>query len=325
MESLKWAILGTGSISKKFAQGLKLSRTGSIACAGSRNGETAEAFCAEFGGRPGDYEAAVQDPEVQAVYIGLPHSLHEEWTIRSAQAGKAVLCEKPFVLTPESADRALAAVDQHGVFFMEAFMYRCHPQARNLRELVRSGRFGRATHVVAEFGFNAPLDWQNFRTVRTEGGGALMDVGVYPITMSMLAADEAPSTGTYRMETAGDGYDGYGEGTLEFPGGMTAEFRTAIHRQLENKVVIHLEGGRVEVDEPWFSRGEVRVFDSEGTLVETQPPIDGDLYAYEADEVAASLSGGESPCFTKQDTRDLIRIIEILKKDAGLSFEPGGA
>src|SRR5687768_8676379 len=153
-DSLNWGILATGGIARQFAGGLKVSKTGKLVAVGSRTLESATSFCEKFGGQPyGSYDEVLQDPNVQAAYIALPHHMHMEWTIRCAQAGKAILCEKPFTLDLAEAETALKVVKARGVFFMEAFMYRCAPQTRKLVELLQSGVIGRVRNMNSEFGY----------------------------------------------------------------------------------------------------------------------------------------------------------------------------
>ncbi len=163
-DRIAWGILGTGRIARAFARGLRASRTGRLAAVGSRSLDKAAAFCAEFGGTPhGSYEELLSSGDVQAVYIATPHHTHAELTVAAARAGKAILCEKPFTLSLRQAQDALAEVRKAGVFFMEAFMYRCHPQIAKLRDLLDDGAIGAPTHAHSEFGFDAPDDWEDFR------------------------------------------------------------------------------------------------------------------------------------------------------------------
>src|SRR5580698_4023165 len=130
---LKWGIIGTGSIARKFAHGLAGSKTGQLVAAGSRTIEAAKKFTAEFPATAhGSYEALLADPEVQAVYISTPHPMHAEWSIKAAEAGKHILCEKPLALNHADAMAVMEAARSNDVFLMEAFMYRCHPQTAKL-------------------------------------------------------------------------------------------------------------------------------------------------------------------------------------------------
>ncbi|HVL40272.1 MAG TPA: Gfo/Idh/MocA family oxidoreductase [Fimbriimonadaceae bacterium] len=320
MDKLKWGILGTGAIAKKFAQGLERSQTGVLVAVGSRSIETARLFSETYRSTPfGSYEELLSYDQVDAVYISLPHHLHAEWTVKCAAAGKHILCEKPFTLDAPSAERALDAVAKANVFFMEAFMYRCHPQTQELARLVREGAIGRPLVVNAEFGFAAGKEWDNFRTVGELGGGGLMDVGTYCVSMSRLLAGEEPSRGEYTAMIGDKGYDEWGTGTLIFPGGMTAMFGTGIHAQLRNDVRIYGSEGSIHVPSPWFC-GEPMTLVRGGNEERVRVGEGLDLYGHEADTVARHLSERQAPEMSWQDTLSNMRALDMLRRSAGLRF-----
>lgn len=322
MSQLKWGILATGGISKQFAGGLKVSKTGELARVGSRQPDSAAAFCETYGGTPGSYDDVLADPDVQAVYIGLPHHLHAEWTIKCAEAGKAILCEKPFTLTKKEAERALEAVKKHGVFFMEAFMYRCHPQTLKVKELVDSGAIGDVQVVAAEFGFDAGREWNNFRADGSVGGGGLMDVGTYCVSFARLMVGKEPTRGFYHAEITDRGYDAVGSGALGFPGGVSAHFATGVHASLRNDATVYGTKGRIHIPVPWkCSSGKVSVerYGQDTEQFELNSTND-ELYAIEADTVAQFLEDGECPYMTVQDTLDNMRALDMLRESAGLHF-----
>lgn len=324
-ERMRWAIIGAGNIAKAFAKGVKASKTGELVTVGSRSLEKAEAFCQEFGGRAfGSYAEAVEDAEVDAVYIALPHSGHEEWTIKCAQAGKHVLCEKPFTLDLPSAERAIAAVKEAGVFFAEAFMYRFHPQTKAVKKIVAEGVIGEVRQINAEFSFNAGTDWENFRTQRAEGGGGLMDVGTYCTSAIRLYYGEEPVRCEFAFVPAGDGYDGSSAGLLVFEGGRTATFSSGVHLNNQNRVRIYGTKGHIEIESPWFCKGRVWVRVNGEDEVEHGPWEVDDLYATEADEVAAYLEAKEIPMMSIADTLGNMRTLDMLRKSGGLSWEVEG-
>jgi predicted dehydrogenase len=323
--TLNWGILATGSIAKQFARGLKVSQTGTLQAVGSRATETAEKFAAEHGGIPyGSYEAVLEDPEVQAVYIATPHHMHAEWTVRCAEAGKAVLCEKPFTLNTAEAEQALQAVRKHGVFFMEAFMYRCHPQTIRLRQLLADGAIGEPKMVNAEFGFNASHDWGNFRTVNAYGGGGVMDVGVYPLSFTRMVAGEEPDRLEYAAYIGQKGYDEYGAGLIGFPNGVRGHFGTGIHLMQRNGAWIYGTEGMIQVEEPWKCyEGSAMTISRPGKEPEVfrMGTTNDQLYGYEADAVAEFYEQGECPHMTMADTLGNMRALDALRRSAGLRFE----
>lgn len=320
---LKWGILATGGIARQFAGGLKVCKSGELFAVGSRTLESATKFTDQFGGKPyGSYDEVLADPEVEAVYIATPHHLHYVWTIKAAQAGKAILCEKPFTLNALEAERALAEVQKCGVFFMEAFMYRCHPQTKKIKEVLQSGAIGKVEMVLSEFGFRAGREWTNFRADGALGGGGLMDVGTYCVSFTRMAVGEEPTAAHYVAEITEAGYDATGSGCLQFPGNATAHFGTGVHIDLRNDATIYGANGTIHVEQPWKCAGgklTIKINGKDPKVFE-YPTTNDELYAYEADEVAEFLTSKESPAMTMHDTLNNMRTLDALRKSAGLSF-----
>lgn len=320
---LKWGILGTGAIAKKFAEGLPLCRSGELTCVGSRELARAEHFCSEFGGLPvGDYQSVLDNPEVEAVYISLPHHLHAEWTIRCAEAGKHILCEKPFVLTRTEATQCMEAVEKAGVFFMEAFMYRAHPQTLTIHELIQNGVIGQPKLLHAEFGYMSQRASDAFRFDGSVGGGALMDVGCYPISLARFIAGVEPNQASYSAELCesanGSKYDGYGTGELIFPTGLRTTFQCAVHVQLNNWATIFGENGRIHITSPWFCNGPLFVQlngkEPEPITVKAVPH----LWGNQSVVVDQLLARKQAPFMSWKDSVAQATILEQLRKAAGI-------
>lgn len=323
-QSLKWGILATGGIARQFAGGLKVSKTGELVAVGSRSLESATPFTEKFGGKPyGSYDEVLQDPEVDAVYIALPHHMHYDWTIRTAEAGKGILCEKPFTLNALEAQRALNVVRQKKVFFMEAFMYRCAPQTLKARELVKEGAIGELLAINAEFAFAAGKTWDNFRTDGALGGGGLMDVGAYPVSFARFLTGEEPDIAHYTAKINEKGYDEYGSGALRFPSGVTMHFGTGIHCNMKNEAYLYGTEGRIEIESPWkvYTGSKMHLYRN-GKDVETfEMGITNDeLYGYEADAVAEFFEQKECPWMTPEDTLGQMRTLDMLRQSAGMKF-----
>ncbi len=195
MRHLKWGLLASGNIARRFAKGLATTEDATALAVASRSLEKAEAFAREHGLEHayGSYEELLADPDVDAVYISTPNHLHAEWSIRCAEAGKHVLCEKPVTMNAPELETVLAAVRKHDVFFMEAFMYRCHPQMARVKELIAEGRIGEVRLLEATFAFNMGLNLENTRQINHMGGGGLMDVGCYCVSFCRFVAGEEPT------------------------------------------------------------------------------------------------------------------------------------
>jgi predicted dehydrogenase len=229
MAKLRWGILSTAAIAKRaFVPGVRNGTEGVVAAVGSRTLEAAQAFAADLHipVAHGSYEALLADPEVDAVYIGLPNSMHREWTVKAAQAGKHVLCEKPLARTLADARVMKAACDNAGVILMEAFMYRHHPQHAIVRALLDSGAIGDIAYVRAAFNYvmSGPrLENRDHRIRPDMEGGGLMDVGCYAVNAARLAYGVEPEE-VVAMQRVSSSFevDMSFAGVLRFPGGRLA-------------------------------------------------------------------------------------------------------
>jgi predicted dehydrogenase len=316
--------MATGGIARQFARGLKASRTGELVAVGSRSMDSATKFSDEFGGKPyGTYEDLLASPEVDVVYIATPHHLHMQNTIDCARAGKGILCEKPFTLNALEAERAIAAVKEAGVFFMEAFMYRCAPQTRRILEWVRDGEIGKVLQVNAEFGFNASKDWGNFRADGAVGGGGLMDVGTYCVSFARAVIGEEPSSCHFEALFAEKGYDGSSAGLMKFPNGAVAHFGTGIHIGLKNDARVYGEHGRILIDEPWKCAQGTVTLERHGKehVTESFVLTNDELYANEADAVAEFFEQKECPYVYISDTLGNMRTLDALRSSINFKFE----
>ncbi|MDO7905703.1 Gfo/Idh/MocA family oxidoreductase [Paenibacillus sp. JX-17] len=226
---LKWGILGTAEIARSaIIPAIQESEYGDVVAIASRRAEHA-AEVAEQMQIPrsyGSYEELLQDEEVEAVYIPLPNHLHKEWTIKAAQAGKHVLCEKPSSLNAMDTTEMVEACNQAGVVFAEGFMYRYHPKHQRIKEIINSGEIGDIRGIHCTFTFNQADQQGNVRFNREMGGGSIYDVGVYPISAARMYLDREPEAvmvhALYSPEH-GD-VDMMASGLLEFPGDVTLTF-----------------------------------------------------------------------------------------------------
>ncbi len=254
MSRLRIGLLGPGMIVKKaVAPAIVSSRMAQLEVIGSRSIARARAAAEQFGGRAVEgYEAVIQDPRVDVVYIALPNALHVEWIVKAARAGKHVICEKPAVLAWRDALRVIEACERSGVRFLEAYMFRFHPQHARITELIRGGILGEVFHFEAAFGF-PPLSPDNFRYDVALGGGALRDAGGYPIAAARMLFEEEPEAvcATAHCLTQG-GVDVQGALQLEFPSGRTAHAVYGFTNFYRNTYALWGSRGRV-VTERAFS------------------------------------------------------------------------
>lgn len=336
--TVRWGLLATGHIARRFAQGLADPHSnGRLVAAGSRTQAAAEAFGRDFAGcRPhGSYESLLRDPEVDAVYISTPHPMHAEWAIKAAEAGKHVLCEKPLTLNHAEAAAVVDAARRHKVFLMEAFMYRCHPQTAQLVELIREGTAGEVRLIDASFGFRAPFDPGSRLFDKSLGGGAILDVGCYTVSMVRLVAGIARSaafldpisiTGAGQLN-AETGADEVAVATLDF-GGILAQVACATALNMENCVRVHGTEAIITIPTPWLiPRGETRVLihrHDEKAAREITINCHHDLYALEAASVADSLQHPgrlEAHAMPHDDTLGNMRALDAWRAAIGLRYE----
>jgi len=329
--SLSWGILGTGRIAGVFAKALPSSRTGRLVAVGSRSRESAEKFASEYGVRAhASYEALLADPEVQAVYISTPHTGHARWAILAARAGKHILCEKPAALNyPEAMAIAEAARNQ-GVFFMEAFMYRCHPQIARVLEILRCGDLGTVRQVTASFAFNAGYSAESRLFRQDLGGGGILDVGCYPVSFARLVAGAVEGKpfanpvaikafGTLGEET---GVDLHSAALLRFGSGLLAQVSTGINGAHENTAVIAGDKGTLRILTPWIPGQKTTLELTRGGKTERiEVEADRPLYSLEADAVADHLAAGEAPQMPVDDTLGNMQTLDRWRKEIGLIYE----
>lgn len=337
---LRWGILSTGRIAGIFARGLAASATGRLVAVGSRTAESAARFAAEHG-LPSErahagYAALLADPTVEAVYIATPHPEHVEWAVRAAEAGKHVLCEKPAGLNHAEAMVMIQAARRAGVLFMEAFMYRCHPQTAKLVELIREGALGELRLVEAAFGFRSDYHPEARLWKNALGGGAILDVGGYPMSFARLVAGAAlgaPFAEPLDVVGAGQlhpetGVDVHAAATLRFAGGLVAQLTTAIGLKLDNNARLFGTEGRLEVPHPWIvaktgGAERIRLWRRGAAEPEVFTFEAPDVYALEADAFAAALRAGARavPAMSPEDTLGNLAALDRWRRAIGLEYE----
>ncbi len=334
---MRWGILGTGNIARVFAKGIAGSKTGELFAVASRSPSKARHFGQEFDVpfRYGSYEALLADSDVQVVYIALPHVFHAEWSIRSANAGKHVLCEKPLAINYAEALSMVEAARRNDIFMMEAFMYRCHPQTAKLKELIRSKVIGDVRIIQATFSFQAEFDPANRALSSELGGGSILDVGCYPISMARLIAgvdqgkEYAEPIEVYGASHIGDisGIDEWSVCCLKFPRGVLAQVAAGVFVKQENVVRIFGSDGNIVIPSPWVpggrEPGSTKIFVRRGSETVAQEIITNtnlSLYAMEADMVANSIHRRQSPAMTWEDSLGNMKTMDRWRQIAGISY-----
>ena len=333
---LRWGILGTGRIAHSFAAALGETDSGVLVAAASRDQSGADRFGNEFGipYRHAGYELLLENPDVDAVYIAIPHPQHAQWAIRAAEAGKHILCEKPLTLNAPTSMAVVDAARRNDVFLMEAYMYRCHPQTRRLVELLRDGAVGEVRLIQASFGFRAQPDPNSRLFSNALGGGGILDVGGYCTSMARLLAGAASglreSVDPLEVHATGHlgktGVDEYAAALLKFPGDIIAQISTGIEFTQDNAVRVYGTEGTITVPSPWFAGGERRsvLHITRGgqteVLTDEHPQS---AYAFEADTVARHIADRQAawPAMTADDSLGNMKTLDLWRRAIGLEYE----
>ena len=255
MSHLNWGILGNATIGRIcVVPAIAKSRNGRVAVVGSRSLERAKELTDKHGGQPVvGYETVLADPEVDAVYIPLPNHLHKSWAIKSLEAGKHVLVEKPFAMNATEAQEMVACAEKNGKYIMEAFMYRFHPRSRRIKAMVDSGQLGEIGSIRTAFTFPVTRDGSNERLFRPEmGGGSLWDVGSYGVSVARWIMGEEPIEATGVATIGESGVDINFVGTLKFSSGALAVVESGFLSHLQQTYSIMGDKGSIELPHDAF-------------------------------------------------------------------------
>jgi predicted dehydrogenase len=324
-EKVSWGVLGVADIAvRRVIPAMQLGEWSQVVAIASRDLKRAQQAAEQLGIRKayGSYEDLLADPEVEAIYNPLPNHLHVPWSIKAAEAGKHVLCEKPISLTVEEAISLLKTRDRAGVKIEEAFMVRVHPQWRGVLDLIRKGRIGEVRSVMGYFSYNLP-DPKNVRNILDYGGGGLMDIGCYLVYTSRLVFGEEPSRVLALIETDPEmRTDVLTSGILHFPSGQSV-FTCSTQIVPYQRVQILGTKRRIEIEIPFNAPPDqaCRIFIDEGVDLSgrgaeikefeicNQYTIQGDLFS------KSIRQGTELPVALEGSVRNMA-VIEALFRSA---------
>jgi D-xylose 1-dehydrogenase (NADP+, D-xylono-1,5-lactone-forming) len=314
-DAVRWGFLSTANINAKLLAGAAQSDRVDVVAVASRDAARAEAYAREHGieRAHGSYEALLEDPEVEAVYISLPNSMHVDWSIRALEAGKHVLCEKPLSRHPDEVDRAFDAADQAGRLLMEAFMYRHNPQTKRLKELVDGGAIGRLRLIRAVFSF--PLtDSPDVRLDPALDGGGVMDVGCYCVSGARLLAGEPFQVYGEQVDAA-TGVDEVFAGTMRFADDVLAELDCGLVLPMRDELEAIGEEGSIFLDDPWHCRKPILVLRTGQGAEEISLEAE-DSYRLELENMSDAIRGRAEPLLERDDALGQARAIEALYRAA---------
>jgi len=339
MNKVKWGIIGPGKIAHRFADGLKETSSGKLVSIASKTQDRRSLFGDKYYIDPSlrfeNYDEIIQSPEVDAIYISTPHTLHAEWTIKAVNKGKHVLCEKPGAINYIEGKKIIDAVKSADVFYMEGFMYRCHPQITKLLSLIRENIIGDVTSIQASFGFDAGKINPDSRIFNIQlAGGSILDVGVYPVSFSRLIAGIVSGKNflnPYKIEgsaTIGEtNVDEIAYATLYFKNGIIAEASAAIRKNMDDIAIVKGTKGSISLSNPWTPGKDGGPFKSsiiiniEGQQQIIEIKVQEHLFAFEAEVASKAIiekkKEAPPPAMTWNDTLGNLETLDNWRKNVG--------
>lgn len=314
---LQWGLLSTARINRAVIPVLQSSHRNQLLAVASRSEENARSYAEEWNipRAHGSYQALLDDQEIDVIYISLPNSLHTEWTIRAAQAGKHVLCEKPLALSVEEVKAIESAARRAGVVVAEAFMYRHHPQTSRVKSMIQEGAIGKARFIRGSFTFNISSE-NDVRLDPELGGGSVWDVGCYPISYARYIMGEEPLSAFGWQATSTSGVDEYFSGQLIFPGNILMQFDSGLRAPFRAYMEVVGSQGVIRIPQA-FKPGAEEHFVLAREDGEERVEIPGEsLYQGEVEDIADAVLLGQQPKISLEDSRGNVAAIVALLKSA---------
>ena len=322
MSDFNWGILGPGGIARAFAKDLNLIQGHTIAAVGSRSLENAQKFSAQFGGTAyGSYEELVGDPSIDAIYVATPHPAHHDNVILALNAGKPVLCEKPFAVDAQQAQAMVDAASRNSVALMEAMWARFLPHYAKVRELVDSGVLGPIHSIHADHGQRL-ADQGIARLVEPDlAGGALLDLGIYPVSFAHMILGN-PSNITSQAVMTERGVDAQTSMIFSYDSGAQAVLTTTMMEQTPCRAVVAGLNGWLEIDRTFYNPAAMRIVLNDGTVTEYPNTYAGHGLREQAEVFKQLVISGkfESDILTWADTVDIMKSLDTVRAQIGLKY-----
>jgi predicted dehydrogenase len=322
-QKVRWGILGPGGIASTFAADLPLVPGAELAAVGSRSKESAVAFASRFGFERahGSYAELAADPGVDVVYVATPHAFHLQAALLCVEAGKSVLVEKPITLDLPGAARLVAAARTNEVFLMEAMWMRLNPAIRKVAELVEQGAIGWVSAIHADFGLPGPFPADHRLRDPRLGGGALLDVGVYPVHLAHLVMGAPTSVQAWAHLTP-EGVDENTGVLLGYQAGAVAALTCSINGASRNTASITGTEGRIDLPEGFFVPKSFVLHRPDGDPETFAFPFEGAGYQFEVAEVQRCLLAGEleSPLLPHTTTLEVMTLLDTIREEIGVAY-----
>ena len=321
-EEFNWGILGPGGIAQAFAKDLGFIQGHAIAAVGSRSLENAQKFSDNFGGVAyGSYEELVADPTIDAIYVATPHPAHHDNVILALNAGKPVLCEKPFAVNAQEAQAMVDAASRNSVALMEAMWARFLPHYAKVREIVDSGVLGPILSIHADHGQRL-ADQGIARLIDPAlAGGALLDLGIYPVSFAHMILGN-PAQITSSAVITDKGVDAQTSMIFSYDNGAQAVLTTTMVEQTPCRAVVAGLNGWLEIDRTFYNPAAMRVVLNDGTVTEYPNTYTGHGLREQAETFKQLVRSGklESEILTWADTVDIMKTLDTVREQIGLKY-----
>ncbi|MEE3232786.1 MAG: Gfo/Idh/MocA family oxidoreductase [Candidatus Latescibacterota bacterium] len=322
-KTTRWGIIGTGSIAKSFARGLKDTPKAELIAVGSRNQENADKFGDMFSVpvKCPSYQELADFADIDAIYISTPHPFHKENTIMCLQAGKPVLCEKPFAINSQEAAIMVQTARDNGVFLMEAMWSRYLPVMQHVRKWLDDGTIGEVRWVSADFGFRANMNPQSRLFNRELGGGALLDVGIYVTSFASFVLGPRPNRIQTLANMGNTGVDEQNTLLLGYNNGAMAVLTSSLRTTTPHEARIVGTEGNISIQPPFY-KAEKATLTIGDHVEEIELNINGNGYNYEAIEVGHCLNKGllESSVMPLDETVAIMKILDEARAQWGFTY-----
>ncbi|HEU4346758.1 MAG TPA: Gfo/Idh/MocA family oxidoreductase [Actinoplanes sp.] len=321
--TIRWGVLGTGGIADAFAGDLPLVDGAELAAVGSRRLDTAEAFARRhgFARAHGSWAELAADPEVDVIYVATPHATHHAAALTCLEGGKAVLCEKPMTLDLGSAAQLVQEARTRGLFLMEAMWMRCNPAVRAIADAVVAGAIGDVTVISADFGLQGPFPPEHRLRDPKLGGGALLDLGVYPLNLAHLILG-APTDVRAWAHLTPEGTDETTGILLGYASGAVAALTCGINGATRNAASITGTEGRIDLPSGFYRPPSYAIIRAGRETEIVEMPFPGRGYQFEAAEVQRCLEAGlpESPLMPQEATLEIMNLMDTIRAQIGVVY-----
>jgi predicted dehydrogenase len=323
--TIRWGIVGPGKIAIKFAQGLASLPNARLIAVASRSEERARNFASQYKAPLfyQGYENITKNPEVDIIYIATPHTFHYENALMCLENGKPVLCEKPFTITHGQLQRLVDTARRKKVFLMEALWTRFLPTIQKIIEIRDSGELGSISAIYADFGFKAPVDYNDRLYNLNLGGGALLDIGIYPVFLSLLLLGN-PSEIKSTAVIAETGADESCSILFKYGSGAIANLACTFTSDTPIEANIIFEKGRIRINRRWFAPSSLTITGSKEKSRELTFEYKGNGYHFEAIEAMKCLEDGltECPELPLDFSLELMGLLDEIRVQCGIRY-PG--